>query len=803
MTCQPKVLNVAIVGGGPGCKAIMDMIFAEKLSQLRMELLGLACTNPKAVGYRYAQNKGIYTTRVYRDLYKLKDLNMIIELTGREEVADEIARTKPNHVRFMDHMAAHLFWDIFRIEEKRIAERKQAEEATKLAYAELNQIFETAADAMCVIDKDFNVLRVNNTFSALSGVSKDQTIGKKCHEVFQGSTCDTPYCPLNRIPGGEERIECEVEKERKDGIKIPCILVATPFRDPRGELVGIVECFKDITEHKQAEDELRASIEQMEIAYEQSIVYARQLNEQIAERKRVERAVRESEERYRRITEATTDYIFTVRVKDGHPVETVHSPACVAVTGYTPEDFASDPYLWIRMVHEEDRQSVQEQAGGILSRQHMPPIEHRILRKDGVIRWVTNTLVPNYDTQGNLLSYDGLIRDIHERKEAEEAKARLEIQLSHAQKMEAIGTLSGGIAHDFNNLLMGIQGNISLMLMDIDSTHPYYERLKNIEDQVQSGARLTSHLLGYARKGRYQTKPFNLNKLVKELSETFGRTRKEITIHQELATELFAVEGDQGQIEQVVLNLYVNAADAMPDGGDLILKTMNLTHKDIKGKLYDPKPGNYVLLMVADTGTGMDEKDIKRIFDPFFTTKEMGRGTGLGLASAYGIIKGHGGYIDVESEKGHGTTFRIYLPATEKKVETSVKTAEQIIVGTGTILLVDDEAMVLDVGVKVLERLGYTVLQAKGGREAVGVYEQNQDKIDMVILDMIMPDIGGGETYDKIKVINPNVKILLSSGYSIDGQAKEILARGCNGFIQKPFTMKELSQNMSKVLGKE
>jgi PAS domain S-box-containing protein len=558
-----------------------------------------------------------------------------------------------------------------------------------------------------------------------------------------------------------------------------------------------------VAERKRAEDELRASIERMEIAYEQSIIYARQLKEQIAERKRVEEAVRESEERYRRITEAVTDYIFTVRIEDGHPVETVHGPACVAVTGYTPEDFASDPFLWIRMVHEADRQSVQKQAGGVLSRQDVPPIEHRILRKDGVIRWVTNTLVPNYDTQGNLLSYDGLIRDIHERKEAEEARAKLEVQLSHAQKMEAIGTLSGGIAHDFNNLLMGIQGNISLMLMDIDSTHPYYERLKKIENQVQSGARLTSHLLGYARKGRYQIKPINLNQLVKELSVTFGRTRKQISIHLGLAADLLAVEADQGQIEQVVLNLYVNAADAMPGGGDLILKTMNVTHKDMKGKLYDPKPGNYVLLMVSDTGTGMDEKDMKRIFDPFFTTKEMGRGTGLGLASAYGIIKGHGGYIDVESKKGHGTTFNIYLPATEKKVERTVKAAEQIIEGTGTILLVDDEAMVLDVGVMLLERLGYTVLQAKGGREAVGVYKQNQDKIDIVILDMIMPDMGGGETYDKMKVINPNVKVLLSSGYSIDGQAKEILARGCDGFIQKPFTMKDLTQSIREILGKE
>ena len=677
MVNRAKVYNVAIVGGGPGSKAIMDMIFAERLRELRMKLIGVACTNPKAVGCLYAREKGIYTTTDYRDFYKLKDLNMIIELTGRDEVADEIAQTRPHHVRFMDHVAAHLFWDIFQIEEEMVAERKRAE------------------------------------------------------------------------------------------------------------------------------DKLRASIERMEIAYEQSIIYARQLKEQIAERKRVEAAVRESEERYRRITEAVTDYIFTVRIEGGHPVETVHGPACVAVTGYTSEDFASDPYLWIRMVHEADRQSVQKQAGGVLSRQDVPPIEHRILRKDGVIRWVTNTLVPNYDTQGNLLSYDGLIRDIHERKEAEEARAKLEVQLSRAQKMEAIGTLSGGIAHDFNNLLMGIQGNISLMLMDIDSTHPYYERLKKIENQVQSGARLTSHLLGYARKGRYQIKPINLNQLVKELSVTFGRTRKQISIYLGLAADLLAVEADQGQIEQVVLNLYVNAADAMPGGGDLILKTMNVTHKDMKGKLYDPKPGKYVLLMVTDTGTGMDEKDMKRIFDPFFTTKEMGRGTGLGLASAYGIIKGHGGYIDVESKKGHGTTFNIYLPATEKKVERTVKAAEQIIEGTGTILLVDDEAMVLDVGVMLLERLGYTVLQAKGGREAVGVYKQNQDKIDIVILDMIMPDMGGGETYDKMKVINPNVKILLSSGYSIDGQAKEILARGCDGFIQKPFTMKDLTQSIREILGKE
>ena len=207
----------------------------------------------------------------------------------------------------------------------------------------------------------------------------------------------------------------------------------------------------------------------------------------------------------------------------------------------------------------------------------------------------------------------------------------------------------------------------------------HYEDLKNIEKQVKRGSTLTRQLLGYTRKGRYEVKPIDLNHLVEEISETFGRTRKGITIHRDLAENLFAIEADESQIEQVLLNMYVNAGDAMPGRGDLILKTMNVTHKDMKDELYDAKPGNYVLLEVTDTGTGMDKETVERIFDPFFTTKEMGRGTGLGLASVYGIIKGHGGYIDVDSEIDRGTTFSIYLPATDKEAEETVETAEQII----------------------------------------------------------------------------------------------------------------------------
>ncbi|MBW2073852.1 MAG: response regulator, partial [Deltaproteobacteria bacterium] len=241
----------------------------------------------------------------------------------------------------------------------------------------------------------------------------------------------------------------------------------------------------------------------------------------------------------------------------------------------------------------------------------------------------------------------------------------------------------------------------------------------------------------------------------------------------------------------------------MHGSGDLILKTMNTTHKDMKRKLYDPKPGNYVLLTVTDTGTGMDKETMERIFDPFFTTKEMGRGTGLGLASAYGIIKGHGGYIDVGSTKGRGTTFSIYLPASEKRVPKTVRHADRIIKGSETVLLVDDEETIRQVGQELLEAMGYRVLMARDGNEALEVYKKNRDDIDIVILDMVMPNMGGGEAYDRMKEINPDAKVLLSSGFSIDGEASEILERGCNGFIQKPFTMNELSGKIGEILGKE
>jgi len=523
------------------------------------------------------------------------------------------------------------------------------------------------------------------------------------------------------------------------------------------------------------------------------------LSRLITERKRTEEALRKERDFNKTLIEASPTFFVAIGA-DGKTL--MMNKAMLQALGYDSDEVIGTDYL-STFVPERDREMLSE-IFRTLVKQHQPTLnENYVLTKDGRERLVEWHGRPIFKENGQFDFLFGVGIDITERKRAEEERKKLEAKLQQAQKLEAIGTLAGGIAHDFNNLLMGIQGNVSLMAMDIDPTHPHYERLKSIEKQIQSGAKLTSHLLGYARKGRYEIKPVDLNQLVEETSETFGRTRKGITIHRDLAEDLFAVEADPGQIEQVLLNLYVNAADAMHGGGDLILKTMNTTHKDMKGRLYDPKPGNYVVLTVTDTGIGMDRETMDRIFDPFFTTKEMGRGTGLGLASAYGIIKGHGGYVDVGSKKGHGTTFSVYLPASEEKVQKAVKNAEKLIKGTETILLADDEEIILKVGRELLEAMGYRVLTVRDGKEAIEVYRKNWDDIDIVILDMVMPNMDGGEAYDHLKEINPNIKVVLSSGFSIDGEASEILARGCNGFIQKPFTIKELSGKIRGILDKE
>jgi PAS domain S-box-containing protein len=465
------------------------------------------------------------------------------------------------------------------------------------------------------------------------------------------------------------------------------------------------------------------------------------------------------------------------------------NPASISIIGQSEETLLASNFLDLFRGEEREKVGILFRSAGDLPRSTPEDSPAKLNGKE-----VSLQVLPI--TEGDYRALILILNDVSERK-------RLGAQLLHAQKMEAIGTLAGGIAHDFNNLLMVVQGNVSLMLLDLEPSHPHYEMLKHIEKRVQNGSKLTHQLLGYARKGRYEVKPILLNQLVEKTVEAFGRTRKNIVIHLDLKRNLPSLEADPGQIEQVLMNLLVNAADAMPDGGNLLLKTRNVTHQEIEADLYEPVPGNYILLSVIDTGVGMDQKTMARIFDPFFTTKELGRGTGLGLASVYGIIKGHNGYISVQSERGKGATFLVYLPASEKGVEEPSEKGDEMVMGRETVLLVDDEDYILDVGEKILKTLGYQVFIADSGEKAVEIYQTNRDQIDLVILDLIMPHKGGGETFDALREIHWEVKALLSSGYSMDGQTMEIMNKGCKGFIQKPFSIMELSQKLREILDKK
>ncbi|MBC8463519.1 MAG: PAS domain S-box protein, partial [Deltaproteobacteria bacterium] len=440
-------------------------------------------------------------------------------------------------------------------------------------------------------------------------------------------------------------------------------------------------------------------------------------------------SLQRSEEKYRSLVETTSDFVWEM---DENNIYTYASPTIKDILGYEPEEvigmtpFDLMPVSEVVHVSEIFREISKNRR----------PFERLVienLHRDGQKVVLESSGVPILDAAGNLLGYRGIDRDVTERLRADEESKKLEEQLQHAQRMKSIGTLAGGIAHNFNNLLMGIMGNASIALFDMDPKHPHFQNLKNIEKLSQNGSKLTGQLLGYAREGKYEVKPINLNTLVKETSRTFGSTRKEIRIHRELTHNLFGTKADQGQIEQLLLNLYVNAADAMPGGGDLFLRTANITQDDMGGKAWTPKPGNYALLVIEDTGAGMDKETRARIFEPFFSTKGLAEGTGLGLASVYGTVKSHGGYIDVESEKDSGTTFKVYFPATPIAIPEDLSLPDEIKGVPETVLLIDDEEIVINVGKQMLNAIGCDVLVAGSGKEAIDIYLKNKDKIDIVV----------------------------------------------------------------------
>ncbi len=610
-------------------------------------------------------------------------------------------------------------------------------------------LYENSVEGIILTDARRIIVAMNPAASRMLGYGRQELIGRAVEELVDKGIGKTPHSEETgpSLPEGTE----DLVLLRKNGSSFPAEINWSPLGTGDYDLMALF--LRDISNRRKAEN-----------------------------------ALRENEACLRALFENTMDIIALL-----NPDGTIryHSPAAERLLGYTKETF-------IRMVsfdllHPEDRERIMTIFMDALQKPRTSvTATFRVRHCDGTWRSLEafgSNLVDDPAVQGFVLN----ARDVTERR-------KLEAVVLQAQKMESVGILAGGIAHEINNLLMGIQGNASLLQIHMNPQDPGYERLAHIQNQVHSGANLTQQLLGFARKGRYEVRPTDLNALVQMTTEVFGRTKKELRIEGRYAEDLWSVEVDAGQIEQVLLNLYINAWQAMPAGGKLRIETRNTILDQTDAKAHDVSPGPYAQISVSDTGVGMDEKTKARVFEPFFTTRVLRQGKGLGLAAAYGIIRGHRGYISASSEIGHGTTITLCLPASNRTTVQEIRPPTEDLQGHERILIVDDELFIIDVTQDILKTLGYEVITAQGGEEAIRIYREQQGSIDLVILDMIMPEMGGEEVFGHLKAINPQVRAILASGYSINSQAQRIMEQGCRAFLQKPFGMAELSRKIREVL---
>ena len=642
-----------------------------------------------------------------------------------------------------------------------VTERKRIEKALRESERKYRLIAENTADLISILDMNLHFTYVSPASMRIRGFTVEEAIAQPLEQVLTPESMrfvlaafeEEMLLEADETANPDRTRILELEEYKKDGSTVWMEVSLSYLRDKEGRPVEILAVSRDITD-----------------------------------RKRTEVALRESEEKFRLTYNSSPDAVNINRLDDGLYVDV--NEGFTRATGYTREEVVGRTSLELNIWHDPaDRQKLEQ---GLREKGYYENLEAQFRKRDGGL--ITALMSARVILLKGVPHIMSITRDISESK-------LVATKLQQAQKFEAIGTLAGGIAHDFNNLLMGIQGRVSLMSLDLEASHPHQEQIRAIEEYIRSATSLTQQLLGFARGGKYTVNPVDMNELVQDSSAMFSRTKKEIRIHTKCQASPLVVEADRGQIEQVLLNMYINAWQAMPSvGGELYLETDIVMLDEAHCKTHQTTPGLYVKVSITDTGTGMSEAIRLQIFDPFFTTKEKGRGTGLGLASAYGIIKNHGGMITVYSEVGHGTTFNIYLPASDKEAHQEVPVEGALITGSATILLIDDEELIIDVGKAMLEKLGYRVVICMGGQEAVKVITNMAEEIDLVILDMIMPGLDGGSTFDCIRRIQPDMPVLLSSGYAINGHADKIMRKGCNGFIQKPYRISELSQKIRKVL---
>jgi len=537
-----------------------------------------------------------------------------------------------------------------------------------------------------------------------------------------------------------------------------------------------------------------------------------ELEHEIVERKRVDEQLLEREQRYRLLADNSRDVVFT---QDMDLNLTYASPAAESLFGYAPEELThlklsqllSDASLEAAMT------SFQEYAQRARSEEVVVPLmEYEYLRRDGSTFWGELHGSFTRDQRGDVTGFQGILRDISDRKRAETERAELETQLYQAERLRAIGRLAGGIAHDFNNQLAGITGYAELLRAKKRDDAMVQDYTDKILLPARRAADLTSKLLVFARRGNYRAEPVELHGIVREAISILERSiAKNISIMERLEAGRCLVFGDATLLQSAVLNVALNARDAMPAGGEIEFHTELAERRDDSTDRDNALPsqssvprGDRILLRVRDTGEGMDEATMRRVFEPFFTTKPVGQGTGMGLAAVHGTVHSHGGTVEVASTPGQGTTLTLALPLLDESfLERGEGNAEGVVGGKGHVLVVDDEPMMRNMAAGLLEHIGYRVTTSGRPRAALDLYAAQYRSIDLVLLDMVLPELSGGEVFRGLRAVNPEAKVLLFSGYSPEGDAQDLLRNGAVGFVQKPFTLAELSERVAEALQSE
>jgi PAS domain S-box-containing protein len=624
----------------------------------------------------------------------------------------------------------------------------------------LRTLMDHVPDAIYFKDDQSRFTRVNQAFARHFGQNDPaQFIGRSDFDFFTEEHARQAYEDEKEVMRTGQPVIGKEEKETwADGRETWVSTSKMPLRDVQGKIIGTFGLSRDITERKRAEEALRETNQTL-----QAMILASPL--------------------------AVVALGFDGKIK-------LWNPAAERLLGWTAAEIAGGhvPDIVPPDRKEERRAFLETLAKG----ESITGIETRRRRKDGVEIDVSLSAAPLRSGGGVISAVLFVLADMTERK-------RLEEQLRQAQKMEAIGQLAGGVAHDFNNLLTAILGNVSLLLSAVPDHEPNRDLLRDIERAATRAAELTGQLLGFSRQTLLRLEPTNLNTVIRETVAILRWTiDPRITVEVQTGGEIWAVQADSGQMSQVLMNLCLNARDAMPEGGRLLLQTDNvILDKEYVRQHIDARAGEFVRLRVSDTGCGIPPDVQARIFDPFFTTKEPGKGTGLGLAMVFGIVKQHHGWIECHSEVGKGTDFDIYLPRCHETIAGDMPAPSLLSTPSGggneTILLVDDEAIIRNLGRTILQRYGYSVVVAEDGQDALEIYQRNAGEIDLVILDLTMPRLSGRDTFHQLLSIDPNVRVLFSSGYSAE-QMTEADREGVLGFVNKPYRPQGLAQTVRAAL---